>query len=144
LGGAASVAYVAAALVNYLLCIAILFRHKARWSTQTELLMYVLVVAAGGFLDVYMTRLLVGWGNAAWLAKAMASAAVLLFNFYGRRLLVFPETRLKPWKPQLQKEMDSQTGPESPVLEARDCSGTTPRLPRVAPESRGHGASRHQ
>jgi putative flippase GtrA len=35
------VSFSVAALCNYLLCIAILFRHKARWNTGAELFWYI-------------------------------------------------------------------------------------------------------
>src|SRR4030042_305065 len=35
-------AFVIAATVNYLLCISVLFRHKAKWSSMTEIVIYTL------------------------------------------------------------------------------------------------------
>ena len=43
-----SVAFIIAAIVNYLLCILVLFRHKARWNLSIELLIYIFVVAICG------------------------------------------------------------------------------------------------
>jgi dolichol-phosphate mannosyltransferase len=83
-------AFVLAAAVNYFLCVAFLFRHKAHWSSGTEILMYVLVVAATGFLDFGATKLFYVMGMAPWLAKSFSSAFGLFFNFLGRRLIVFP------------------------------------------------------
>jgi dolichol-phosphate mannosyltransferase len=100
-GASALGAYGAAAMVNYWLCIMILFRHKARWSSVTELAIYAALVAAGGLLDVWTTQTLIMTGNAPWLAKTTASIACLIFNFIGRRHLVFPERRPTDWKPQL-------------------------------------------
>ena len=80
-------AFVLAAALNYFLCILLLFRHKARWNSFMEVLFYTLVVAASGA----MTKLFWAMGNAPWLAKALASVAGLLFNFFGRRVVVFPE-----------------------------------------------------
>jgi dolichol-phosphate mannosyltransferase len=86
---AAALAFVAAAVANYLLCIAILFRHRARWNTAGEILVYVAVVICGGALDLGVTRLLWTAGHPAWLSKALASLAGFIFNFLGRRFLVF-------------------------------------------------------
>ncbi|MDX2469131.1 MAG: bifunctional glycosyltransferase family 2/GtrA family protein [SAR324 cluster bacterium] len=84
-------AYLAAALINYLLCIVFLFRHNARWSTFTELILYIAVVAIGGFIDVYSTVLLVEAGFALVPAKALASVILFFANFLMRKYMVFPE-----------------------------------------------------
>ncbi len=89
LTAAAIVSFVLAAAANYFLCIALLFRHKARWNSAGEVCMYVLVVAAVGLLDVGITRGLVAMGTAPWLAKSLASLIGLGFNFLGRRFAVF-------------------------------------------------------
>jgi dolichol-phosphate mannosyltransferase len=81
--------FVTAAAVNYFLCIALLFRHKARWNSTAEVLMYVLVVVVMAVLDVGMTRVLYSMGVAPWLAKSVASVTGFFFNFLGRRFLVF-------------------------------------------------------
>ena len=87
------VSFVVAAAANYFLCIALLFRHKARWNSATEILVYGAVVVAVGALDLGMTRLLYAIGNPAWLSKSIASLVGLVFNFTGRRFWVFPEKR---------------------------------------------------
>ena len=84
-------AFVVAAVINYLLCITLLFRHKARWNSTTELFVYTVVVAAAGAIDLGMTRVLYMAGNPAWLSKSIASLVGLAFNFIGRRFWVFPE-----------------------------------------------------
>jgi putative flippase GtrA len=89
LPASAIVAFVLAATANYWLCIALLFRHKARWSSATEVLTYVAVVAAVGTLDLGITQTLYVSGWAPWLAKSVASLAGLTFNFLGRRFVVF-------------------------------------------------------
>lgn len=88
---AAALAFLIAAATNYLLCIALLFRHKARWNSAAEILVYLAVVLLGGVLDLATTKVLWAMGHPAWLAKAMASLVGFLFNFLGRRFLVFPE-----------------------------------------------------
>lgn len=86
-------AFVVAAATNYFLCIALLFRHKARWNSASEILVYVLVVIVAGALDLGMTRVLWAMGNPAWLSKSIASVLGVLFNFVGRRFWVFPEKK---------------------------------------------------
>jgi dolichol-phosphate mannosyltransferase len=90
-------AFVLAAAVNYLLCIALLFRHRARWDSYAELGMYGLVTGIAGLLDVSVTLVFVGMGLPVWLAKSAACSIGLVFNFLGRRYLVFPEKPPGPW-----------------------------------------------
>lgn len=61
----AAVAFVIAAIINYLLCVALLFTHNARWSTPMELFTYVLVVGVVGTLDVFLTQFLITAGDGA-------------------------------------------------------------------------------
>ncbi|MBI5014233.1 MAG: bifunctional glycosyltransferase family 2/GtrA family protein [Deltaproteobacteria bacterium] len=88
-------AFVLAAAFNYVLCILLLFRHRARWSSATELGIYGVVVG-GGALDLGLTTSFVAVGLRPWLAKAAASAIGFVFNFLGRRLWVFPEPKHRP------------------------------------------------
>ena len=99
----APIAYVTAAVANYLLCIALLFRHRARWSSVTEFLFFLSIVFLVGILDLYMTRSLLDLGYAPGTSKAWASGAGLIFNFLGRRYLIFPEPPSGPWQPQSPK-----------------------------------------
>jgi dolichol-phosphate mannosyltransferase len=89
LTGSTVLAFVVAAAANYFLCIALLFRHRARWNSATEILMYVLVVVAAGAFDLGVTRALTGLSLAPWLAKSVASLMGLVFNYLGRRYVVF-------------------------------------------------------
>ena len=88
---AVMLAFAGAALVNYLLCIAILFRHKARWNTWGEIFMYLLTVAIMGGFDVGMTMTLAGWGTSPLWSKTIATAFGFVGNFILRKYLVFPE-----------------------------------------------------
>ncbi|MEN6441402.1 MAG: GtrA family protein [Syntrophobacter sp.] len=97
---ATSLAFFIAAAINYGMCILLLFRHKARWNTTKELLMYVLVVIAVGIFDVAVTNALLGMGSVPWVSKSIATMAGLVLNFAGRRYLVFPESPSGPWKQQ--------------------------------------------
>ena len=102
----AAAAYLLAAVLNYCLCIWLLFRHRARWSTGTELFVYFGVVLLVGSIDVLTTALLARLGLDPILAKAVASMVGFLLNFVGRRSLVFPEPRRGPWQPQVESECD--------------------------------------
>jgi dolichol-phosphate mannosyltransferase len=85
----AVVSFAVAAAANYFLCIALLFRHKARWNSAGEVLVYLAVVAMAGVLDLGVTQFLYDLGLAPWLAKSAASFMGLVFNFLGRRFVVF-------------------------------------------------------
>jgi dolichol-phosphate mannosyltransferase len=94
------VAFFAAAALNYYLSITFVFRHRARWRTVTELVLFVTVVLVGAAIDLFTTKYLLALGIGATAAKAAASAVGLVFNFAGRRLLVFPEQPSPDWQPQ--------------------------------------------
>jgi glycosyltransferase involved in cell wall biosynthesis len=88
---AVMLAFAGAALINYLLCIAILFRHKARWSTWGEIFMYLLTLAIMGGFDIGMTMTLSEWGMTPLWSKTIASGFGFVGNFLMRKFLVFPE-----------------------------------------------------
>jgi dolichol-phosphate mannosyltransferase len=100
---AALSAFFIAAAVNYCLSITFLFRHKAKWSTTTELLVYLGVVVVVGLVDLFCTRFFVAIGISSTLAKNLATGIVLVFNFVGRRFLVFPEDQNPDWNPQTRE-----------------------------------------
>ena len=93
-------AFFVAAWVNYYLSIRLIFRHKAKWRTGTEVAVFLGVVCAVGMVDLYCTQLFVGLGSAPWLAKVCSTAIGLVLNFAGRRYVVFPEKGRPDWKPQ--------------------------------------------
>jgi glycosyltransferase involved in cell wall biosynthesis len=84
-------AFVIAALCNYLLCIAILFQHRARWNTAGELFFYLLSVSLMGALDYAATLGLIVLGTHPLWAKLLASILGFVGNFLLRKLLVFPK-----------------------------------------------------
>jgi glycosyltransferase involved in cell wall biosynthesis len=94
-------AFALAAVMNYLLCINFLFRHKAKWKTTGEVLVYFLVACLVGAIDFGATTILLKMETAPLLAKLSACTMGLLFNFLGRRYFVFPETSPGPWRSQL-------------------------------------------
>ncbi len=94
----AFVAYIIAAAANYIQCVSFLFRHKARWNTLGEITTYVVIVAASAVLDVLFTKWFLFMNQMEpWIAKSLASVLVLVFNFLGRKYLVFYEPSAKPW-----------------------------------------------
>jgi len=84
-------AFAGAATVNYFLCISILFRHKARWTTGGEIVAYLLTLAIMGAFDVGITTTLAGAGMSPLLSKSLATLFGFVGNFLLRKYLVFPE-----------------------------------------------------
>ena len=89
LGPSVAVAFLVAAAVNYLLCIAVLFRHKARWSSAGEMWMYLLSVAVMGMLDYVLTSCLVWLTISPLWSKAWSTLFGFVGNFLLRKYLVF-------------------------------------------------------
>lgn len=86
--------FLIAAALNYILCIALLFRHKIRWNTAGELVAYLLTIALMGVLDYGLTIGLVASGIGPTPAKAIATFIGFVGNFLLRRFLVFPQPRV--------------------------------------------------
>ena len=86
-------AYIVSAIANYLLCIAVLFRHKSRWNTAGELLAYIITLALMGGIDLGLTKLLAIWLQAPLWSKFTASLVGFFGNYFLRRCLVFPMSK---------------------------------------------------
>ena len=99
-------AFITAAIVNYFLCILILFRHKARWNSWAEILIYVAIVGLVSLIDLGITKSLIRFGASPLLSKTVATMLDLIFNFSGRRYLVFTEPTSGPWRPQAVASRD--------------------------------------
>jgi putative flippase GtrA len=82
-------AFAAAAVLNYFLCILILFRHKARWGTAGEIAVYILTVLVMGLVDFSITKGLIVCGLPAMAGKAVATFCGFVGNFFLRRNFVF-------------------------------------------------------
>ncbi len=91
-------AFFVAALANYLLCISLLFRHRARWNSAGEVAFYLSLVILTAVLDFRITLNLLQSGAAPWAAKSIACGVGLALNFVGRKYLVFLEPAAGPWK----------------------------------------------
>ena len=97
----APIAFIIAAFVNYLLCITLLFRHKAKWSPKIEILIYTIVVAIAGLLDLGITAFFISFKTNPGIAKIIATISIFILNFVGRRFIVFPESPTGSWRPQI-------------------------------------------
>jgi len=84
-------AFSGAALVNYLLCILILFKHKARWTTTGEIMAYMVTLAIMGAFDTAITLYFVSTGLSPVISKTLGAGFGFVGNFLLRRYLVFPE-----------------------------------------------------
>ncbi len=88
-GSSIMLAFIFAAIVNYLLCISILFRHKARWSTKGEIIAYTITLIIMGGVDYGITTGLMALGLGAMWSKAWASLIGFIGNFLFRKYFVF-------------------------------------------------------
>ena len=101
LAQAALAAFFAAAFLNYILCILLLFHHKARWNAFKEILIYLVPVSVLSGLDLVLTGIFINYFLfIPWAAKLLASAAGGIPNFLARRFIVFPEPASGEWRPQ--------------------------------------------
>ena len=94
------VSFIAIAVINYLLCIFVLFKHTVKWSAKLELLIFgalVLLICAVGW---GITDVMLHASIQPWKAKLAATAGAFTLNFLARRFVVFPESPSGPWKPQ--------------------------------------------
>lgn len=96
----APIAFIAAAVVNYVLCVLILFKHQVRWKAPIEMLTYVCVVCGVACVDLMAVKYFLDIGSSLVIAKITATGLSLMLNFLGRRFIVFPETPNGPWWPQ--------------------------------------------
>jgi dolichol-phosphate mannosyltransferase len=85
------ISFAFAAFINYLLCIAILFRHKARWSAWGEIFMYLLTLAIMGVFDLTVTLGILSLGAGPLVSKSVAAVLGFIGNFVFRKYMVFPE-----------------------------------------------------
>lgn len=100
-------AFFAAAVVNYYLCVKVLFRQQVKWQFGTEILFYTLLVACVAGIDFLLTSFFLSAGSTPVFAKIVATAAGVVLNFLGRRFIIFPEQRRAPWKAQVQHDSTS-------------------------------------
>ena len=83
------ISFLVAAAVNYLLCIAFLFRHKSRWNSYGELAAYTLTLLMMGALDYGVTSGLMAISFSSFGAKAWSNVIGFFGNYFCRRLFVF-------------------------------------------------------
>ena len=86
-------AFIISACLNYFLCIAILFRHKAMWSSFMEITTYILTLVIMGSLDVGVTKVFISLGVSKGFSKAFSSIIGFFGNYILRKLIVFPDRK---------------------------------------------------
>ena len=94
----ALVAFAIAAVANYFMCITTIFRQRAKWTIELEVITYITVVAAVAIIDIGTTVAMLDIMPAGG-AKLCGTAASLIANFVGRRFFVFTEPTRGPWNP---------------------------------------------
>jgi dolichol-phosphate mannosyltransferase len=106
---AAPAAFATAAILNYWLCTLLLFRSRTTWSRWTQLASYGVLVAGVAGVDLVSTIAFISAGLPAMSSKALASGLSLVFNFVGRRYLIFPERRPAEWAPAATLDQRTQS-----------------------------------
>lgn len=86
-------AFIISAFVNYILCILLLFRHKAKWNSFVEILTYLITLAIMGSVDYFCTYLFIVMGLSNFWAKTLSSTLGIVGNFLLRKYFVFPEKK---------------------------------------------------
>lgn len=84
-------AFVIASVVNYLLCILLLFRHKARWSSAMEIVTYIITLIIMGAIDYCSTYFFLAAGLTNFWAKSFSNVIGVIGNFLLRKYFVFQE-----------------------------------------------------
>jgi glycosyltransferase involved in cell wall biosynthesis len=87
------ISFLVAAVCNYLLCIAILFQHKARWGAFGEIVAYFVSIAAMCLVDYCLTLWLIGLSWGALSAKFWGAVIGVAGNFAIRRNIIFLKKR---------------------------------------------------
>ena len=82
-------AFIFASLVNYFLCIALLFKHKGRWDSAGEIITYIITVVIMCALDILCTDLLILAHLTPFWAKSISSLIGVVGNFALRKWFVF-------------------------------------------------------
>jgi len=92
---AAPVAFVIAAVVNYILSTTLLFRKNVFWGKFSQLFIYAFVVLIIAGIDYGLTQQLINVGSESWVAKIAATMVVFVLNFLARKYIIFPEKKRK-------------------------------------------------
>jgi glycosyltransferase involved in cell wall biosynthesis len=86
-------AFALSALINYILCVLILFQHNVRWNTAGEVFMYIVSIIIMGLIDFGLTNWFIALSCNIFISKFLAAFIGFAGNFLLRRVLVFPEKK---------------------------------------------------
>jgi len=86
-------AYILAGIINYVLCILILFRHNARWKTPAEIFLFGLSVILMMLIDLVVTKALIALTGKVYMSKIAAAGVGVAINFMLRKWLIFRERK---------------------------------------------------
>lgn len=82
-------AFAISAMLNYFLCIAILFQHEGRWKSHVEVGAYALCVLLMCIIDYGVTEGLIHLGVTEIWSKTWGAMVGFFGNFYLRKYIVF-------------------------------------------------------
>lgn len=85
-----AISFCIAAVVNYALCVKLLF-NNVKWNSLHRLLSYIFVIVVMGCVDMFLTMATNYQGLSPIAAKSLAALFGVLGNFYLRKYLVFTE-----------------------------------------------------
>lgn len=83
------IAFIIAAALNYVLCILVLFKHKARWSASKEMMTYVIGVILMCLFDYAVTYGCIHMGMTPMVAKIIGTGLGFIANFLIRKYWIF-------------------------------------------------------
>lgn len=95
-------ALLASTIFNYVLCINFLFEHEARWKSQHEFTAYLILSIIMGAVDLALTNTLSLFYNPI-IAKIMSICCIFVFNFMGRKLIIFRKNKSKSLANQIKE-----------------------------------------
>lgn len=87
----AIIAFYGAAILNYWLCIKLLFRTKVRWGAWSEYSIYFVTISVIAIIDMYSTIGFISVGFLPAISKIYATGIGFVLNFLLRKYIIFPE-----------------------------------------------------
>ncbi|KPC52267.1 GtrA family protein [Amantichitinum ursilacus] len=93
----ATAGFIVGAIVNYALCVKLVFNNHTLQSRWLEFAIFVAIGLVGlAINDLVMVACIKYAGLQFQIAKLIAAAVVLVFNFAGRRTVLFSQARSHP------------------------------------------------
>ena len=105
---AAPIAFIGAAIFNYILSTTILFRRNVKWGKVSEIVIYFVLVGLIAVFDLYFTKLFLALNFPAYIAKINATVTAFVLNFIVRKYIIFPEKGLGDWQKQFYRSANKE------------------------------------